>query len=217
MRHRKRSVEKNVPSKPLAVSLLDLTVEFLCSHMMRNFPFELYSISIGIIQRILSYQKRTRTRLSYSWKPLWNGSTRNLALFSSKRFSFFSFDRSTEIPAELRVSTLETPRSVQSGLENYKYFQFVHHVRRHFSQITGSIRRSFLRDCSMSSRFRQSLRFRMSVRDERQRIQRFVDETDDQSDQHQIDHQSLQFQARRFLQQPKQSADRESSLRRHSE
>ena len=28
---------------------------------------------IGIIQRILSFQKRTRTRLSYSWRPLWNG------------------------------------------------------------------------------------------------------------------------------------------------
>ncbi|CAF4028603.1 unnamed protein product, partial [Rotaria magnacalcarata] len=72
MRHRKRSSEKNLPSRPLAVALLDLMMEFIWSHMMRNFPFDLYTKCIGIIQRILSFQKRTRTRLSYSWRPLWN-------------------------------------------------------------------------------------------------------------------------------------------------
>jgi len=72
MRHRKRNNEKNPPLRPLAVSLLDLVMEFLLSHMMRNFPFELYTTCIGIIQRILSFEKRTRTRLSYTWRPLWN-------------------------------------------------------------------------------------------------------------------------------------------------
>ncbi|CAF1515638.1 unnamed protein product, partial [Rotaria sordida] len=72
MRHRKSSNEKNLPSRPLAVALLDLMMEFIWSHMMRNFPFDLYTKCIGIIQRILSFQKRTRTRLSYSWRPLWN-------------------------------------------------------------------------------------------------------------------------------------------------
>ncbi|CAF1114861.1 unnamed protein product [Adineta steineri] len=72
MRHRKRNSEKNPPSRPLAVALLDLTMEFIWSHMMRNFPYDLYTKCIGIIQRILSFQKRTRTRLSYPWRPLWN-------------------------------------------------------------------------------------------------------------------------------------------------
>ncbi len=38
---------------------------------------------IGIIQRILSFQKRTRTRLSYSWRPLWNGRQQKKTYLSS--------------------------------------------------------------------------------------------------------------------------------------
>jgi hypothetical protein len=40
---------------------------------LRLFFFNSIRKCIGIIQRILSFQKRTRTRLSYSWRPLWNG------------------------------------------------------------------------------------------------------------------------------------------------
>ena len=42
------------------------------------FPYSIRK-SIGIIQRILSYQKQTRTRLSYSWRPLWNGMSNALS------------------------------------------------------------------------------------------------------------------------------------------
>jgi Domain of unknown function (DUF1741) len=55
MRHRKQNNEKNPPSRPLAVALLDLMMEFIWSHMMRNFPFDLYTY----VGRIL-FRKRCR-------------------------------------------------------------------------------------------------------------------------------------------------------------
>ena len=44
-----------------------------CNLTKENILFYPNRKCIGIIQRILSFQKRTRTRLSYSWRPLWNG------------------------------------------------------------------------------------------------------------------------------------------------
>ncbi|XP_043268628.1 armadillo-like helical domain-containing protein 3 isoform X1 [Venturia canescens] len=70
MHHRKLQ-DKIAPTQPLAATLLDLLVEFMTSHMMKKFPLELYHQCVGVLQRLLCYQKRCRVRLAYQWKDLW--------------------------------------------------------------------------------------------------------------------------------------------------
>ncbi|KPJ04282.1 UPF0668 protein C10orf76-like [Papilio xuthus] len=70
MRHRK-IVPEEPPSQPLASTLIDLLVEFMMCHLLKKFPGELYSLCVGVLLRLLSYQKRGRVRLARDWRPLW--------------------------------------------------------------------------------------------------------------------------------------------------
>lgn len=78
MRLRRLPKEKD---SPLASTLFNLLIEFIVSHMSKQkFPMELYLLCVGIIHRLMVYQKRYCVRLNYSWKPLWS------ALFSLLKF-----------------------------------------------------------------------------------------------------------------------------------
>lgn len=70
MRLRRIPKEKDLP---LASTLFNLLIEFIVSHMSKQkFPMELYLLCVGIIHRLIVYQKRCCVRLNYSWKPLWS-------------------------------------------------------------------------------------------------------------------------------------------------
>ena len=75
MRHRKVVSTKVKGMRPFSHAILDLMTEFIMSHMNRNVPFELYHLALGIIHRLLSFQKRCRVRIEYCWKELWSALT----------------------------------------------------------------------------------------------------------------------------------------------
>uniref|UniRef100_A0A3Q2G2S3 Armadillo like helical domain containing 3 n=1 Tax=Cyprinodon variegatus TaxID=28743 RepID=A0A3Q2G2S3_CYPVA len=72
MRHRKKTPGKNIPSRPLVCAVLDLMVEFIVTHMMKDFPMDLYLRCVQIIHKLLCYQKKCRIRLHYTWRELWS-------------------------------------------------------------------------------------------------------------------------------------------------
>uniref|UniRef100_A0A8C9TIG0 Armadillo like helical domain containing 3 n=1 Tax=Scleropages formosus TaxID=113540 RepID=A0A8C9TIG0_SCLFO len=52
--------------------LTDLMVEFIVSHMMKDFPMDLYMRCVHVIHKLICYQKKCRVRLHYTWQDLWS-------------------------------------------------------------------------------------------------------------------------------------------------
>ncbi|XP_035716047.1 armadillo-like helical domain-containing protein 3 isoform X2 [Folsomia candida] len=71
MRHRKVAADTKPPVS-LVCALMDLMVEFLMTHLTKRLPYEMYIQSAGIIHRVLCYQKKSRTKISYDWRQLWS-------------------------------------------------------------------------------------------------------------------------------------------------
>lgn len=72
MRHRKLLEDNNKLLKPLSYSVLDLMVEFISTHLTKNFLYDLYILCLGVIHRLLCYQKKCKIRFNYNWRDLWN-------------------------------------------------------------------------------------------------------------------------------------------------
>ncbi|XP_018017084.1 armadillo-like helical domain-containing protein 3 [Hyalella azteca] len=73
MRHRKLASPHGTTNRarPLACAVIDLLVEFTMSHMLKKLPVEQFMQCVGIVHRLLCYQKRNAVRLPYAWKELW--------------------------------------------------------------------------------------------------------------------------------------------------
>ncbi len=72
MRHRKLCESRSKASRPLSYSVMDLMVEFILTHTRKNLLLDLYLLCIGVIHRLLCYQKKCKIRVEYAWKELWN-------------------------------------------------------------------------------------------------------------------------------------------------
>uniref|UniRef100_A0A8C5FD10 Armadillo-like helical domain-containing protein n=1 Tax=Gadus morhua TaxID=8049 RepID=A0A8C5FD10_GADMO len=69
------SPSPTTPTTPLGTSppsLDDLMVEFIVTHMMKEFPMDLYMRCVQIIHKLICYQKKCRIRLHYTWRELWS-------------------------------------------------------------------------------------------------------------------------------------------------
>lgn len=73
LRHRpiKSQDINTIPASTFAAWILELCSEFIISHLMKSFPIDVHILSLGIIHRLLIYQKRTKCRLNYDWRSLW--------------------------------------------------------------------------------------------------------------------------------------------------
>uniref|UniRef100_A0A915AKY0 Armadillo-like helical domain-containing protein n=1 Tax=Parascaris univalens TaxID=6257 RepID=A0A915AKY0_PARUN len=93
-------IERRTPATA-ASALTDLIYEFMMSHMCLNFPFRLYELAIGIVHRMVAFEKRMCFRMT-KWKPIF-GALVSLLNFLASNEAHFGF---AVYPMCLRVMIL---------------------------------------------------------------------------------------------------------------
>ncbi|VDK18386.1 unnamed protein product [Anisakis simplex] len=69
MLHRDAEFVDKPQACTIAAAFYDLIYEFIMSHMLITFPYHLYQLAIGIIHRMVAFEKRTSCRIT-KWKPI---------------------------------------------------------------------------------------------------------------------------------------------------
>ncbi|CAJ0902656.1 9406_t:CDS:2 [Entrophospora sp. SA101] len=88
-------------SRPIVCFILDICVGFLIHNMRRKLQSDLYSLTLGIIHRIIFQLKTNKIRLDYHWVELWN-SLINLLKFIKSNIDYFE-DKSVIIKEVLML------------------------------------------------------------------------------------------------------------------
>jgi hypothetical protein len=129
MRHRKISPDL-APPAPLICSLLDLMVEFLMTHLTKRLPYEIYIQAVGIVHRVLCYQRKSRTRLSFDWRQLWTAFFTVLKFLCSnevsllKKFNIFALALQIVNIINLFVTSGDT-FLITPGLYDELYYEII--------------------------------------------------------------------------------------------
>lgn len=62
---------QSITASTFAAWILEICSEFIISHLMKCFPLNIHVLAIGVMHRLLIYQKRAKCRLNFNWRSIW--------------------------------------------------------------------------------------------------------------------------------------------------
>merc|ERR1711953_873243 len=155
LRHRpiKSQDINTIPASTFAAWILELCSEFIVSHLMKSFPIDLHVLSLGIIHRLLIYQKRTKCRLDYDWRTLWETLIHLLRFITTNENSLirqFSHQKINKIivSALIIINTFITYGDIilQTTVKYDELYYELIRLKSVFDQIENYIRKSIKAD-----------------------------------------------------------------------
>ena len=91
-RHRPPNLALIASARIPASAILDICTDALSHNLKKRLDIQLYTLSLGIILRLLSHMDQTKTRLQYHWAYLW-GSFLSLMRFMTQYGSDLNYLR----------------------------------------------------------------------------------------------------------------------------
>ncbi|CAH8572149.1 unnamed protein product [Heterobilharzia americana] len=95
-------------SRPIAMAILDLLIEFAHGHLMKKLPHRLYRLCLIICQNLLCYQRAHKIRLEFDWKSLWT------VILSLLKFVLNLDDNNLALPDALKL--------IEKALQIFNFF-----------------------------------------------------------------------------------------------